>query len=234
MEFKDQTVMLSGASGNLGRALAAQFAEQGARLVLLGRSASHLDHVFGLPTPLRLHLACDLMDPQQTQATVDQALQHCKRIHVLANCAGGFAMGPAVHETSDASWDAMMELNCKTLLHLSRSVLPNMLESGGGKIINVAAFSALKGTARMAAYGAAKAAVIRLTESMAAELRGKNINVNCVLPTILDTLQNRQSMPQADPANWVQPAALAQVMLFLASNAAQAIHGAAIPVTGLS
>ena len=109
-----------------------------------------------------------------------------------------------------------------------------MLARGGGKIVNVGAFAAQKGVADMGAYVASKSAVIRLTESMAAELRDKNINVNCVLPTIIDTPENRAAMPDADPRSWVAPADLATVIAFLASDAARAVHGAALPVTGLS
>ncbi len=109
-----------------------------------------------------------------------------------------------------------------------------MIERGGGKIVNVGAFAAQKGVAQMGAYCAAKSAVIRLTEAMAAELREKNINVNCVLPTIIDTPENRAAMPGADPARWVAAEDLARVILFLASPDARAIHGAAVPVTGLS
>ncbi len=109
-----------------------------------------------------------------------------------------------------------------------------MLKQGGGRIVNIGAYSALAGKPEMAAYIASKSAVIRLTESMAAELRAHGINVNCVLPSIIDTPQNRASMPKADPAKWVAPEALADVLLFLCSPAARAIHGAAIPVVGLS
>ena len=115
-----------------------------------------------------------------------------------------------------------------------RAVVPGMIERGGGKIVNVGAFSAQKGQALMGAYGAAKGAVIRLTESMAAELRDKNINVNCVLPSIIDTPENRAAMPDADPARWVAAEDLANVIAFLASDAARAVHDAALPVTGLS
>jgi NAD(P)-dependent dehydrogenase (short-subunit alcohol dehydrogenase family) len=113
-------------------------------------------------------------------------------------------------------------------------VVPAMLAAGGGKIVNVGAYAAKKGVAAMGAYVASKSAVIRLTETMAAELRDKNINVNCVLPTIIDTPDNRAAMPKADPGRWVSPQDLAAVIVFLASDAARAIHGAAIPVSGLS
>jgi len=109
-----------------------------------------------------------------------------------------------------------------------------MLTGGGGKIVNVGAFAAQKGAANMGAYVASKGAVIRLTETMAAELREENINVNCVLPTVIDTPENRSAMPKSDPRRWVAPEDLANVIVFLASPAAKAIHGAAVPVTGLS
>jgi NAD(P)-dependent dehydrogenase (short-subunit alcohol dehydrogenase family) len=156
------------------------------------------------------------------------------RIDALCNLAGGFQMGDRVHEIPADRWAFMMELNAGSVLRMSHEVVPHMLRAGGGKIVNIGAFSALAGKAEMAAYIAAKSAVIRLTESMAAELRGRGINVNCVLPSVIDTPQNRAAMPKADPAKWVAPAALADVILFLCSPAARAIHGAALPVVGLS
>lgn len=118
--------------------------------------------------------------------------------------------------------------------HATRAVVPAMLKAGGGKIVNIGAYAAHKGAARMGAYVASKSAVIRLTETMATELREHNINVNCVLPTVLDTPENRAAMPEADPKRWVAPQDLAEVIVFLAADAARAIHGAALPVTGLS
>ncbi|HEU0204160.1 MAG TPA: SDR family oxidoreductase, partial [Burkholderiaceae bacterium] len=153
---------------------------------------------------------------------------------VLCNLAGGFRMGETVHETTDANWSFLFDLNARTLLHAVRAVVPRMLAAGGGKIVNVGAYSAQKGVAQMGTYTASKSVVIRLTEAMAAELREKNINVNCVLPTIIDTPENRAAMPDADPKRWVAPADLANTILFLASPSARAIHGAALPVTGLS
>ena len=224
-----RTVMLTGAAGNLGRAVAQAFASAGENLVLLDVKRGTLqddDH--------RLFIATDLLDPASVQAAVDKAMQRFKRIDVLCNIAGGFRMGAPVHETSDKDWNFMMDLNARTALNTARAVVPVMLNYGGGKIVNIGAFAAQKGAAQMGAYVAAKSAVIRLTETMAAELREKNINVNCVLPTIIDTPENRAAMPDADPRRWVAPAALADVILFLASDAARAIHGAALAVTGLS
>src|SRR5262249_46691269 len=138
------------------------------------------------------------------------------------------------HRTPDDTFNFLFDLNTRTLLHAVRAFVPSMLEAGGGKIVNIGAFAAQRGGAKMGAYAASKSAVIRLTESMAAELRDKNINVNCVLPTIIDPPENRAAMPDADPSRWVAPSDLAKVIAFLASDDARAIHGAAIPVTGLS
>jgi len=174
------------------------------------------------------------MNPESVASAVGKALERFGRIDVLCNIAGGFRMGPPVHETKDADWEFLLGLNARSVLNTVRAAVPAMLKGGGGRIVNIGAFAAQRGAANMGAYIASKSAVIRLTESMAAELREKNVNVNCVLPTIIDTPENRAAMPDADPRKWVAPQDLAAVIVFLASDAARAIHGAAIPVTGLS
>jgi NAD(P)-dependent dehydrogenase (short-subunit alcohol dehydrogenase family) len=234
MTFADTTVIVTGATGNLGRAVAAAFAERGANLVLIDRSREHLEAAFGAPDARRLLAPTDLLDQAQVNAAVQAAIERFRRIDVLCNIAGGFRMGEPVHETSDENWNFLFDINARTLLHAARAVVPRMLDGGGGRIVNVGAYAAQKGVAQMGAYTAAKSVVIRITETMAAELRTRNINVNCVLPTIVDTPENRAAMPDVDPAKWVAPADLANVIVFLASPGARAIHGAAIPVTGLS
>ena len=229
-----RTVMITGAAGHLGRAVAAAFAAEGANLVLVDLKHDALAQAFGGEGEARLFAPTDLLEAAQVQAAVDTALQRFGRIDVLCNIAGGFRMGDAVHETSDATWDFMLDLNARTLLHTARAVVPAMLRQGGGRIVNVASFAAGRGQPRMAAYCVAKDAVVRLTEAMAAELRERGVNVNCVLPTVIDTPDNRRAMPDADPSRWVAPADLAAVIAFLASDAARAVHGAALPVTGLS
>jgi len=206
-----RTIIITGASGNLGRAVARAFAAD--KLVRLDR-----------------HAGVDLLDAKSVQAVVEKL----ERVDVLCNIAGGFRMGSPVHETSDKDWNFLMDLNARTVINTARAVVPLMLKAGGGKIVNIGAYAAQKGAAQMGAYIASKSAVIRLTETMAAELREKNINVNCVLPTIIDTPENRAAMPDADPRRWVAPEALADVIAFLCSDAARAIHGAAVPVAGLS
>ncbi len=233
MDFKDRTVLITGAAGSLGRVVANVFAERGAHLVLVDLDQQALQKVF---EQYQQHLLAptNLLDQAQVDATVRQAIERFGRIDVLANLAGGFRMGEPVHATSDTNWNFLFDINARTLVRAVHSVVPHMLKQAGGKIVNVGAYAAQKGVAQMGAYIAAKSAVIRLTESMAAELRDKNINVNCVLPTIIDTPENRATMPNADPSRWVAPQDLASVIAFLASDAARAIHGAAVPVTGLS
>src|SRR5262245_9780319 len=190
-----ETVVITGASGNLGRALAEVFAARGAQLVLLDRQRDHLDAVFGPETDRRLLLPTDLLNAAAVEAAAKAAVDRFGRIDVLCNIAGGFRMGSPVHETSDADWNFLFDINARSVLHACRAIVPRMLAAGGGKIVNVGAFAAQKGAANMGAYIASKSTVIRLTETMAAELRTKNINVNCVLPTIIDTPENRKAMP---------------------------------------
>lgn len=234
MSFKSQTIMITGAAGNLGQAVAAAFAAAGANLVLIDLNEDALQEVATAGAGDVMRQRVDLADAASIAAAVDAAIARFGRIDALCNLAGGFHMGEKVHKIPADKWNFMMELNAGSVLRMSQAVVPHMLKAGAGKIVNIGAFSALSGKAEMGAYVASKSAVIRLTESMAAELRGSNINVNCVLPSIIDTPQNRASMPKADSSRWVAPEALADVLLFLCSPAARAIHGAAIPVVGLS
>ncbi len=233
MTFEGKTCLITGASGNLGRAVAAAFASAGAALVLLGRDEKSLRTALGNRGERSLFLEADLLDAAAVANAVRTAVDRFARIDVLCNIAGGFRMGHPVHETPEDTWELMLDLNAKSVINTARAVVPRMIAAGQGKIVNIAALAGLGGKANMGAYSAAKSAVIRLTESMSAELRDKGINVNCILPSIIDTPQNRADMPGADPRRWVAPEALAEVVLFLASDAARAIHGAAIPVNGL-
>jgi NAD(P)-dependent dehydrogenase (short-subunit alcohol dehydrogenase family) len=179
-------------------------------------------------------LAIDLTDAEAVGVGVGEVVSQQGRIDVLVNVAGGFAMGPRVHETELAEWRRMLDMNTTSVFLATRAVLPHMLSRRNGKIVNVAARVANAGKGRMAAYSVAKGGVARLTESLAAEYRAEGINVNCVMPGTLDTPANRNDMPAADFSSWVSPAALAEVIAFLCSDAARAIHGASIPVYGLT
>lgn len=230
MAVETRVAVVTGAAGNLGRAVAARFEAAGFQLVLLDRAFPDPAAPETRP-PLRLSL--DLEDADKVLLAVQDAMGLYGRIDALCNIAGGFTMGEAVHESLDATWRAMFGINVTSTLNMVRATVPYMIAAGSGSIVNVAAMAGAAGGAHMSAYSAAKSAVVRLTESMSAELRRSGINVNCVMPSILDTPRNRADMPQADHSRWVTPQALAEVIHFLASDAARAVHGTAIPVVGL-
>ncbi|NOX52001.1 MAG: SDR family oxidoreductase, partial [Gammaproteobacteria bacterium] len=140
---------------------------------------------------------------------------------------------PTVHETDDSLWDAMFSINVTTLRTVLRAAVPVLLEQSRGSIVNIGALGALQGAANMAAYTAAKSTVMRITEALSEEVRGQGVNVNAVLPSLIDTPRNRADMPDSDFGQWVSPSDLANVVCFLASDAAKAVHGVLLPVKGL-
>ncbi len=220
-EFAEKSVVVTGAAGALGNAVAQAFHSCGARVTGID--------ILTVASEFQM-LTVDLMNLEATRNAVGEI----GSIDVLANIAGGFSMGDTVAETSDETWDFMMNLNSRTVLNMVRAVVPTMQSQGGGKIVNIGARNGLRGVGNMAAYSASKSVVIRLTESLADELKQDNINVNCILPSIIDTARNREDMPKADFSSWVTPEAMAKVVMFLASSAADPIHGASIPVEGLA
>jgi NAD(P)-dependent dehydrogenase (short-subunit alcohol dehydrogenase family) len=223
--FQERIVIVTGAAGAVGTAVADYFAQRGARLALLDiQPPAASGHFF---------VACDLTDPNACHDAVRRVIESLGPVDALANVAGGFAMGPRVHELTDSDWDTMMDMNARTVLNMARAVVPGMLAARRGKIVNIGAGAGQRGAARLGAYSAAKSVVIRLTESLADELKAHGINVNCILPSIIDTPRNRHDMPDADFSRWVTPAQIAAVIGFLASDEASAIHGAALPVAGL-
>lgn len=237
IDFSNQTVMITGASGNLSAALVRKYFDAGALFVLLARSPEKLRGLYPQisQNPDRFLIEkVDLTNPNSMDQTVINAIQQFGRIDVLLNTVGGYRAGDALHETSLDTLNFMFTLNLESVFTACKAVIPTMLDQNHGKIINIAARPGLKGIANGSAYSAAKSGVIRLTESMAAELKFEGINVNCVLPGTIDTPQNRQSMPDSDFTRWVKPDQIADVILFLTSNRAIAINGAAIPVYGKS
>jgi len=232
--FKDKHVVVTGGAGALGQAVVSYFQKHGARVAVLDYSDEILGDVFSDQQAGNIYIACDLTCRKSCGTTVKEIIRDFGSIDILCNIAGGFLMGEMVHETTDETWDFLFNLNGRSILNMSAAVVPQMLNAKTGKIINVAARAATAGAAAMGAYTASKSVVIRLTESMALELRENNINVNCILPGVIDTPRNRLDMPDAEHETWVSPDDIARVIGFLASEDAVAIHGAGIPVDGLS
>jgi NAD(P)-dependent dehydrogenase (short-subunit alcohol dehydrogenase family) len=236
-DFTDRVVMITGASGSLGSATSLAFRAAGARLAFIDRHKELLLEKF--PELINepdcfMSRDADLTSLDEAKDAVAAAIDYFGRIDVLVNTVGGYQAGKPLHETSIDTWETMIALNARTVFVTSKSVTPYMLRQGSGKIIHVAARPGLKGAANASAYSAGKAAVLRLVESASAELKNQGINVNCILPGTIDTPENREEMPGADYSRWVQPESLANVIRFLASDESRDIHGAAIPVYGLS
>ncbi|RME36073.1 MAG: SDR family oxidoreductase [Thermoflexia bacterium] len=234
-DFTESVILVTGAAGNLGRAVARALADSGARLILVDHVQDRLPALFpDLADSPDHYLASpvDLRDEAAVGAMVEETVRRFGRIDGAVNTVGGYRGGTPVHETDLQTWQELFDLNVRTVLTVTRAVVPQMLRQGKGRLVYVAARAALEGGRNTAAYSAAKSAILRLTESLAAELRGTGITVNCVLPSTIDTPQNRAAMPKADPSRWVKPEAIAQVVLFLLSDAASAVHGAAVPVYG--
>lgn len=236
-DFTDQVLVVTGGAGNLGQAVTRAFVAAGGRVAVVVRKRADAEAAFADDLPEGdncLYVTGDLTDESAVGDIARQVVARFGRLDVLVNTAGGIRAGTPLHETSMDVWDFMMNLNARTVLLMSRAVIPQMLAQQHGRIISVSARAALKGTAKHGPYNASKMAVIRLTETLAAELRHAGITANCILPGIIDTPANRAETPNADFSKWVSPESLANVILFLASIAAADVNGAAIPVYGRS
>jgi NAD(P)-dependent dehydrogenase (short-subunit alcohol dehydrogenase family) len=224
--MRGKVIVVTGASGALGRVVAEMALARGARVA----GVDYAKHEMAAK-PDRIEFGgVDLSDAAQARTAIDAAASHFGRLDALINIAGGFAFETAA-EGDPKTWQRMYALNVLTALNASRSAIPYLAASPAGRIVNVGAMGALRAGAGMGAYAASKAGVHRLTEALAAEWKGK-LTVNAVLPSTIDTPANRASMPKADFAKWVTPRELAEVILFLASDAASGITGALLPVSG--
>jgi len=234
MNVTDKITIISGASGGLGQVVSRLFHEAGARLVLLGSRPAPLETLAGeLSADRTLPLAANLFEPAEAERVVAATLDHFGRVDILLNLAGGFTGGKPVSETPLDDLDKMLDLNLRTAYYLSRAAVKPMLAQGWGRIVNTASRDALRGRANYSAYAISKAAILRLTESMAAEVKNDGLTVNAILPGTIDTAANRKSMPNADYSKWVKPATIARTLLFLVAEDT-AINGAAIPLYGQS
>jgi NAD(P)-dependent dehydrogenase (short-subunit alcohol dehydrogenase family) len=230
MTEASKRVVVTGAAGALGAAVARAFMAAGATLALIDRAQDLKDLLKSAGPPHFFMGGIDLTDPMQAKHAMDTAGSRLQGIDVLVNIAGGFRW-ETIGEGKLETWDFLYSINLKTAVCACKAALAHL--PAGGRIINVGAAAAAKAAGTgMGAYTASKAGVAKLTEALAEELKDRGINVNAVLPTIIDTPANRADMPTADFARWVDPQALADVILFLSSHGARAITGASILVSG--
>ncbi|MDF0520357.1 SDR family oxidoreductase [Bradyrhizobium yuanmingense] len=224
--MQGKVIIVTGALGALGKVVAEAARSRGARIAGIDHAPSQAP-----ASADRIEIGgVDLSDAAQANNAVDAAAKHFGRLDALINIAGGFAF-ETIGDGDIKTWQRMHALNVLTALNASRAALPHLAASKAGRIVNIGAMGALQAGSGMGPYAASKAGVHRLTEALANEWKGK-VTVNAVLPSIIDTAANRADMPKADFSKWVTPQELAEVILFLASDAASGVTGALIPVGG--
>jgi NAD(P)-dependent dehydrogenase (short-subunit alcohol dehydrogenase family) len=237
MTFTGKVALVAGGTGGLGRAVSLAFLNEGADLIVtyvIDQEFTDLKNLAGAnPFKLVGH-SVDVTKEGAVQQLVENILADHGRLDVLVNTVGGYAGGMKLWELDGTALDRMLALNLRSGFVLSRAAAKAMLAQGKGSIVNVAAKAALDPGAGLAAYAASKAAALAMMGSLAADLKGTGVRVNSILPSIIDTEANRKAMPAADFATWPKPEDIARVILFLSSDEANVIHGAAIPVYGQS
>ena len=232
--FSGKVVLVAGGTGGLGRAVSRAFLEEGARVIVTYRNQrefTSLADAVGTDSPLEGHQV-DVTDEAGVSQFMDRVIAKHDRLDAMVNTVGAYAGGVKLWEMDTKVFDRMMALNLRSGLLLSRAVVPAMLRAGRGAIVNVASKAAAEHAAGNAAYAASKAAALAMMDSLAEELKGTGVRVNSILPSIIDTEANRAAMPGADFGKWPKPEDIARVILFLCSDDAKVIHGAALPVYG--
>src|SRR5216683_4955737 len=233
--FSGKVVLVAGGTGGLGRAVSLAFLEEGARVIVTYRNQKEFDvlaSATGENSSVLEGDSADVTDEAEVQQLIDRILSEHGRLDALVNAVGGYAGGVPLWQLDSKVFDRLLAQNLRSGYVLSRTVVPAMLKQKSGTIINVASKAAFDHAAGAAAYVASKAAAVAMMDSLAADLKGTGVRVNSILPSIIDTEANRKAMPGVDFAQWPKPEDIARVILFLCSDDAKLIHGAAVPVYG--
>lgn len=231
IDFAGKVALVAGGTGGLGRAVSLAFLDEGAKVVVPYRSEKEFVELKRAAAGRESQLIGRVVDVLDETA-VAKFVEEIGRIDVLVNTVGGYVGGVELWKLAPADLDRMLNLNLRTGYLLARAVVPGMLQRGSGAVVNVGAKAALDHGAGASAYAASKAASLAMMDSLAADTRGKGVRVNSVLPSIIDTKANRGAMPDANFDTWPKPEDIAKVILFLASDAAKVVHGAAVTVYG--
>jgi NAD(P)-dependent dehydrogenase (short-subunit alcohol dehydrogenase family) len=233
--FEGKVVLVAGGTGGLGRAVTLAFLEEGAKVVATYRKQEELDAqkiTAGVNTGQLDGFAVDVTDEAAVRQLIEKIVGKYRRLDAMVNAVGGYAGGIKLWELETKVFEQMLALNLRSGYALSRAAVRAMLKEGRGAIVNVASKAAVDHAGGAAAYAASKSAAVALLDSLAEDLKGSGVRVNTILPSIIDTEANRKAMPKADFAKWPKPEDIARVILFLCSDDARVIHGAAIPVYG--
>ena len=221
-------IFITGAKGGLGNFVTKKFLDAGEMVI----GASLNIRASDFPNANFIPVNIDLSDADATRELTDNAVQRFGHIDVLVHVVGGFAGGTPLHETDSKTWTQMQDQNLTAAFNVARAVVPHMRKEGRGRIIAVGSKAAERPTPNLGAYVIFKSALVTLVKTLALENADRGITVNAVLPGTMDTPANRAAMPNADPKQWVNPAAVANVIYWLASDDASQTNGAAIPVSG--
>jgi NAD(P)-dependent dehydrogenase (short-subunit alcohol dehydrogenase family) len=233
-DFSNRIVLVTGGTGALGRAIIKTFVASSATVIssyVVDREVDQLEAQIKSAVHL---IRADIGKEEEVKNLVSSILDKYGQIHILVNVVGGYIGGKSVAELDEKEWDLMMNMNLKSAFLISKNVIPQMISSKNGKIVHVSSRTGLKSTGYDSAYAASKSGLIRLVESLSEEVKELNINVNCIMPSTIDTQANRIAMPNADHNKWVKPPDLANIVLFLCSEEGKAITGAAVPTYGLA
>jgi NAD(P)-dependent dehydrogenase (short-subunit alcohol dehydrogenase family) len=234
-KFEGKAVLVAGGTGGLGRAVTLAFLEEGAKVVVTYRKQGEFDTLKSAAgtngSRLEGHTV-DVTDEAAVRQLVEKIVGKHLRLDAMVNTVGGYAGGTTLWELETKVFDQMLALNLRSGYALARAAVRAMLKEGRGAIVNVASKAAVDHAAGAAAYAASKSAAVALLDSLATDLKGTGVRANTILPSIIDTEANRKAMPKADFAKWPKPEDIARVILFLCSDDAKVIHGAAIPVYG--
>jgi NAD(P)-dependent dehydrogenase (short-subunit alcohol dehydrogenase family) len=233
--FEGQVALVAGGTGGLGHAVSLAFLKESARVVVTSRRQEEIDALksaAGVNSARLDGFVVDVTDEAAVRQLVEKILAQHGRLDILVNTVGGYAGGTKLWELETKVFDQMLALNLRSGYALSRAAVRAMLKKGRGAIVNVAAKAAFDHAAGAAAYAASKSATVALLDSLAADLKSTGVRANTILPSIIDTPANRNAMPQSDFSKWPKPEDIARVILFLCSDDATVIQGAAIPVYG--
>jgi NAD(P)-dependent dehydrogenase (short-subunit alcohol dehydrogenase family) len=231
--FKGKVVLVAGGTGGLGRAVSLSFLKEGASVHVTFRAEEELAALKKLAGASVAALSGHQADVTSEQE-VAQLLGAIGPVDVLVNTVGAYAGGSPLWQTPPDVFEKMISLNLRSGYVLARAVVPAMLQQRRGAIVNISSRAAVDHAAGASAYAASKAAALAMIDSLAADLKGSGVRVNTVLPSIIDTEANRAAMADADFAAWPKTGEIADVILFLCSDEARLIHGAAVPVYGAS
>ncbi len=231
--YAGKKILVAGGTGGLGRAISLAFLAEGAAVSVTYRHQTEFDALKSAAGVNAAQLEgkdVNVLDETALKNFVADLIAQHGRLDALVNAVGGYSAGAPLWEMDAKALDQMLDLNLRSGYLLARAVVPMMLKQKSGAIVNVAATAAFNHMASSAEYVASKAAAVAMIGSLAADLKGSGVRANSIMPSIIDTEANRKAMPDADHAKWPKPEEIARVILFLCSEDAKLVHGAAIPV----